>query len=318
MTEQLPQCQCPGCGEPVKTTWRICPACETRLQELTCPQCRNTVKENWKRCPECETLLVCAKCGKRLASGETNCANCSSDSRAKKDFGDVYTDPICGMEFVRVVGGMFQMGDTLNQGSEAEKVIHEVILDDYYISRYPTTQRQWCVLMDENPSNFENSDNPVEQVTWFDAQNFAHKLTSAIHKDMEFGLPSEAQWEYAARGGGKNELYAGGNDIDKVAWFEANSRGRTHPVGMKRPNGFGLYDMSGNVWEWCLDTFSPGAYGQHQKQNPVIKLPGPDRVIRGGSWNLDAWSARCARRFGFSSDLFGPGLGFRLVMMRKG
>ena len=317
MTETIFQRQCPGCGEPVKSTWRICPACETRLQALTCPQCRAAVKENWKRCPECEALLICTKCGKRLAAGETTCATCRPDARITKDLGEAYTDPVCGIAFIRVAGGLFQMGDTLNQGSDAEQAVHDVILDEYYMARYPTTQRQWCVLMDENPSNFENPDNPVEQVTWFDAQTFAHKLSSAVHKDIEFSLPTEAQWEYAARSGGKNELFAGGNEIEPLAWFEANSSGRTHPVGQKKPNGLGLYDMSGNVWEWCLDTFSSDAYHRHQKQNPVISVPGADRVIRGGSWNLDAWSARCARRFSFSSDLFGPGLGFRLVMMQK-
>jgi formylglycine-generating enzyme required for sulfatase activity len=129
-------------------------------------------------------------------------------------------------------------------------------------------------------------------------------------------LPTETQWEYAARSGGLDDLYAGGGDVDAVAWYAANSQGTTRAVGTKRPNALGLYDMSGNVWEWCRDTYQADAYGRHSPRNPVIESSGEDRVIRGGSWNLDAWSARCARRFNFRADLLGPGLGFRLVMLR--
>jgi formylglycine-generating enzyme required for sulfatase activity len=143
-----------------------------------------------------------------------------------------------------------------------------------------------------------------------------HQRPSAerLAADVRYGLPTEAQWEYAARSAGADDLYAGGDDIDAVAWYEANSQGTTHPVGQKRPNALGLYDMSGNLWEWCRDTYQPDAYDRHGGRNPVAASGGPDRVIRGGSWNLDAWSARCARRFNFRADFHGPGLGFRLVM----
>jgi formylglycine-generating enzyme required for sulfatase activity len=209
------------------------------------------------------------------------------------------------------------MGDTLGQGIENEQPVHKVTLDDFHISRYPVTQAQWTLLMNENPSEFKHADHPVEQVTWSDACDFARKLTKAVQQNVCFMLPTESQWEYAARSGGLDDLYAGGNDVDTVAWYAANSQGMTRGVGHKRPNALGLHDMSGNVWAWCRDTFQPHAYGHHSHRNPVIESIGEDRVVRGGSWNLDAWSARCARRFTFRADSWGPGLGFRLVMSSK-
>ncbi len=207
------------------------------------------------------------------------------------------------------------MGDTLNQGNEMEQRVHEVTLSDFYMTRFPITQSQWRVLMDDNPSNFRHPDNPVEQVTWTEACRYAEKLSDTTKTGVKFHLPTESQWEYAARGAGKDDLYAGGADIDSVAWYEGNSHGRSHPVGQKLPNALGLYDLSGNVWEWCQDTFHTDAYRQHKGLDPVITTSGPDRVIRGGSWNMDAWSARCARRFSFRFDFVGPALGFRLVML---
>lgn len=206
------------------------------------------------------------------------------------------------------------MGDPFDEGLGNEKPLHEVRLDAFFISRAPVTQAQWLLLMDDNPSSFQGPQHPVEQVTFDDAMDFARKLSRAHHDSFQFSLPTEAQWEFAARSGGKSERYAGGDDIDALAWYEANSQGSTHPVGVKAPNGLGLHDMSGNVWEWCLDSFDPEAYATHATQNPQVDRPGADHVIRGGSWSLDSWSARCARRFNFRADAFGPGLGFRLVM----
>jgi formylglycine-generating enzyme required for sulfatase activity len=206
------------------------------------------------------------------------------------------------------------MGDLFDHGMENELPVHQVRLDAFHMGRYPVTQDQWLRLRSDNPSRFQGGDLPVEQVTWHQALDFARLLTQAHDGRYRFDLPTEAQWEFAARSGGRSELYAGGNDIDKVAWYENNSNGRTHPVGVNMPNGLGLYDMSGNVWEWCRDTFAADAYAHHEAHNPLVDVLGADRVIRGGSWNLDAWSARCARRFNFRSDMYGAGLGFRLVM----
>jgi formylglycine-generating enzyme required for sulfatase activity len=128
-----------------------------------------------------------------------------------------------------------------------------------------------------------------------------------------FRLPTEAEWEYAARSGGRKELYAGGDDIDAVAWYAENSAGSTQPVGLKAANGLGLFDMSGNVWEWCQDIYIPGSMASAGRDRTAAPNETRDRVIRGGSWSLDDWSARCSRRFGFREDYFGAGLGFRLA-----
>jgi formylglycine-generating enzyme required for sulfatase activity len=321
MTETNAFPHCPSCGEPVQPTWRICPMCETRLQAPACPFCRKPVKENWKRCPECEALLVCPGCGGRLAAGQNRCPVCKESSaptgEAESPLPAVFTDIICDIEMVYIPGGAFQMGDTFGGGMENEQPVHTVRLDGFYIGRTTVTQAQWLQLIPDNPSKFEGDRHPVEQVTWDQARQFARLLTEAHQGRYTFDLPSEAQWEYAARSGGRQELYAGGDLIDKLGWYEANSRGRTHPAGEKEPNDLGLYDMSGNVWEWCLDSFTEDAYPRHKERNPLICENEADQVIRGGSWHLDAWSARCARRFSFPRDLMGPGLGFRLVMVPK-
>jgi formylglycine-generating enzyme required for sulfatase activity len=225
----------------------------------------------------------------------------------------VVKDQVCGLEFIPVRGGTYAMGDTLGHGIENEKPVHQVTLDDFYISRFPVTQAQWSVLMEKNPSMFQNADHPVEQVTWNSACDFARRLSQKTENKFRFMLPTEAQWEYAARSGGRDDLYAGGDDIETVAWYGVNSQGSTHRVGQKKQNAFGLFDMSGNVWEWCRDAYHADAYDRHGHHNPVVGSNGTNRVIRGGSWNLDAWSTRCARRMNFRADYFGPGLGFRLV-----
>jgi formylglycine-generating enzyme required for sulfatase activity len=169
--------------------------------------------------------------------------------------------------------------------------------------------------MAENPSRFCGDQLPVEQVSWEDAAAFVEKLRALNPGRHHLDLPTEAQWEYAARSGGRNEKFAGGLGVEQVAWYEENSGGATHPVGQKAPNGLGLYDMSGNVWEWCRDVFQDEAYRLHAPQNPVVTGRGEERVIRGGSWSLDSWSARCARRSSCPAGFSGPALGFRLVLI---
>ncbi len=316
MSQTPPPSVCPGCHEPVQSHWRICPMCETRLQALVCPACAEPVKENWKRCPNCEAPLLCPHCRRRLARGQTTCPQCGPQEQSIEPVQAAahFTDAICGIEMVRVPGGCFQMGDTFGQGMPTEQPVRAVTLDDYYMGRFVVTQGQWLRLVPENPSRHVDPKRPVEQVDWEQAVAFARHLTEAHQGRYRFDLPSEAQWEYAARSGGKQELYAGGDRIDALAWYEANSQGQTQPVGTKAPNGLELYDMSGNVWEWCRDHFVEDAYSRPGGRNPVVTAKTPDRVIRGGSWHLDAWSARCARRFSCPQDFFGPGLGFRLVM----
>ncbi len=258
---------------------------------------------------------MCRQCNTRMMPGQSLCVRCEPEQTDEQAKMAVIKEPVCGIEFVLVQGGSYAMGDTLDQGIENEQPVHQVALDDFYISRFPVTQAQWSVLMEKNPSMFQHADHPVEQVTWEDAGDFAHRLSQRSEKQHRFILPTEAQWEYAARSGGRDDLYSGGSDIDALAWYELNSQGSTQPAGQMKPNGLGLFDMSGNVWEWCRDTYQEDAYGRHGRRNPVAKSAGTNRVIRGGSWNLDAWSARCSRRLSFRANYFGPGLGFRLVML---
>ena len=306
--------KCPSCGEGVQPGWKICPFCETRLQAVVCPLCRAQVQPDWRRCPHCEALLICPRCAARIPQAMTRCPGCGDGREDVSVPPESYTEEICGMEMVFIAAGTFEMGDIFGEGVANELPVHTVRLEAFHIGRCPVTQSQWMRLQSENPSRFKGGDLPVEQVTWDQARDFARQLTRAHNGRFRFDLPTEAQWEFAARSGGRNELYAGGTDIDKLAWYENNSSGRSHPVGANRPNGLGLYDMSGNVWEWCRDTFVADAYTRHHTRDPLVDAVGADRVIRGGSWNLDAWSARCARRFSFRSDMFGSGLGFRLVM----
>ncbi len=231
--------------------------------------------------------------------------------------GKPYTDPATGMRFVFVPGGTFSMGDTFDEGVEDEKPVHEVRLSDFYMAICPVTQAQWKCLMTENPSAFVGDDHPVEQVRLLDVQTFIDKLNAVSDSALLFDLPSEAQWEYAARSGGKAQLYAGDQDPEAVAWYQDDQIGGTAPVTHKAPNDLGIYDMSGNVWEWCRDIYYPQAYLNHSALDPVITEGGTDRVIRGGSWHLDAWSARCSRRFRFDPELFGPALGFRVVANKR-
>jgi formylglycine-generating enzyme required for sulfatase activity len=304
---------CPSCGEPIQPHWKICPACETRLISPTCPRCGQPVKENWKRCPECEAYLVCSNCGRRLPAGSRVCPQCQSQPEVAEAPASRVIDSVTGIEFLLIPGGRFMMGDTFGDGFENELPVHEVELSPVYIAKYPVTQGQWLRVMPTNPAAFEGEERPVEQVSWTDVQTFLQKLADLNQARHPYRLPTEAEWEYAARSGGRAEKYAGGDQVESLAWFDENSDGETHPVGLKRPNGLGLYDMSGNVWEWCQDLFDGNAYTKHSVKKPVITAGGPDRVIRGGSWNLDAWSVRCARRFGFPPDYLGPGLGFRLA-----
>jgi formylglycine-generating enzyme required for sulfatase activity/serine/threonine protein kinase len=236
---------------------------------------------------------------------------------------NTWKDPITGMEFVWVPGGTFLMGGGHWAGGAVEgreKPVHEVKMDGFWLGKYEVTQGQWEQIRGRNPAHFKKGDTyPVEKVSWLEAQEFIKSLNNQSSETDTFSLPTEAQWEYAARSGGKEELYAGGNSIDEFAWHGGNSGASTHPVGQKRPNGLGIYDMSGNVWEWCEDTFSDGAYSRHQQHNPVLRdsQAGNWRVIRGGSWPLPPNSARTTYRGRTDPQFRGDHIGFRLVRIES-
>jgi formylglycine-generating enzyme required for sulfatase activity len=173
---------------------------------------------------------------------------------------------------------------------------------NFYIGKYPVTQKQWRAVMGDNPSYFKGEDNPVEQVSWYDCNLFISKLNRMYGR--KFRLPKEKEWEFAARGGNMSRKYtfSGGNSLDSVGWYKNNSRQKTHPVGQLKPNELGIYDMSGNVWEWCEDLYQPSE---------------PNRVFRGGSWLNEEYSCNVCIEYSRSCntpDYKKHNLGFRLVM----
>lgn len=220
------------------------------------------------------------------------------------------------IEMVKVEGGTFMMGATpeMKNSWTEERPIHQVTLtNDYYIGKYEVTQSLWCALMDNNPSYFKGDNLPVEQVSWDDCQKFINKLNDITGR--KFRLPTEAEWEYAARGGKKSRgyQYSGSNKISDVAWYSSNSEHKTQPVGLKLANELGLYDMSGNVDEWCFDRF--GFYSALSQTNPLGADDGICRVYRGGSWEQTAGFCRSSDRsnYGTSKNRI-YNLGFRLAL----
>lgn len=181
------------------------------------------------------------------------------------------------------------------------------------MSRFEITQGVWEKIMGDNPSRFKKGDNyPVEQVSWNQAQKFMKKLT--VEGGYTPRLPTEAEWEYSARGGGRKELYSGGNDPSVLGWYEKNNGGSTHPVGQKIPNAYGLYDMSGNVWEWCQDLYSTDSFIKKPENSPDNKGISLFRVRRGGSWDLSHRYIRSIFRGRYPADLNFESNGFRVVL----
>ena len=216
---------------------------------------------------------------------------------------------------VYVSSGTFTMGGTSEQGSDAyddEKPTHNVTLSSYYICKYEVTQALWRAVMGSNPSNFKGDNLPVECVSWNDCQTFINRLNS--YTGRNFRLPTEAEWEFAARGGNysRHYKYSGSNYIGDVAWYDDNSGNRTHPVGTKQPNELGLYDMSGNVYEWCSDWY--GSYSSYSQSDPTGPNSGSYRVKRGGSWGGGAGFCRSSSRNYFTPGFGSYDLGLRLVL----
>ena len=218
------------------------------------------------------------------------------------------------IEMVRVEAGTFTMGATPEMKDPFlwEEPAHQVTLtNDYYIGKYEVTQALWKAVMGNNPSGFKGDDLPVEQVSWDDCQEFISKLNSITGKT--FRLPTEAEWEYAARGGKKSRgyQYSGSNNLSEVAWYTENSGSKTHAVGSKQANELGIYDMAGNVSEWCQDWW--GYYSSSLQINPTGANSGSDRVRRGGYWG-DYDDCRSSCRFCIAPGSRFMNLGFRLIL----
>ena len=215
---------------------------------------------------------------------------------------------------VKVEGGTFRMGSTKY---DDEKPVHSVRLSDYSIGKCEVTQEEWIAVMGNNPSYYKGDNKPVEQVSWNDCQEFIKKLNELT--GLQFRLPTEAEWEYAARAGNKSQgyKYSGSNTIGNVAWYRKNSEKNTHQVGTKAPNELGIYDMTGNVCEWCNDWYNSSYYSSSPATNPTGPTTGSYRVKRGGSWLSSAQDCRVSYRSIDYPDYRDNGIGFRLAHSLK-
>ncbi|MBD5397843.1 formylglycine-generating enzyme family protein [bacterium] len=238
-----------------------------------------------------------------------------------------YTETTFGinMEMVYVKGGEFIMGMTPEQewdypDSIIKKYIRKTKLDSYHIGKYEVTQAQWKAVMESDAeptySSGKGDDYPVYYVSWNEAQEFCKKLSEQTGK--KYVLPTEAMWEYAARGGvhETKTQFAGSNDIAEVAWYNGNSNHTAHPVGKKKANALGIYDMSGNVWEWCSDWWTFG-YDKADDYNPQSSIDTKTRVHRGGCWFDDTVNCRVSDRRGYTSSSRSFELGFRVACSSK-
>jgi len=207
---------------------------------------------------------------------------------------------------IRLSGGTFMMGSESSEAYPEEKPVHQVTLSGFEIGKYEVTQAEWVAVMGSNPSFFKGDRLPVEQLSWDDVQTYIQKLNTITKKN--YRLPTEAEWEYACRAGTTGDRYG---ELNSIAWYSDNSGGRTHDVGGKAPNGFGLYDMLGNVFEWCADWY--GEYSAESVTNPKGPSSGVHRVLRGGSWLQEAVAARASfRNLHVPSHAYDL-LGFRLA-----
>jgi len=257
------------------------------------------------------TLLLIASTNPVQAADKTSVAAIVGSPA----LGQTATDPVTGMEFVLVKGGCFKMGSAI--GVDDEMPVHDVCVSDFYLGKFEVTQKQWELVMKNNPSHFKTCgpNCPVESVSWEESQAFIKKLNALSKK--KYRLPTEAEWEYAARNGGKDEVYAGTSDaknLGEFAWVAENSGDTTHPVGQKKANGLGLYDMTGNVDEWCQDWYASDYYKTSLKVNPKGPTAGEERASRGGAYDFDSWRARSAHRCKFEPGFRENLRGLRLLL----
>jgi formylglycine-generating enzyme required for sulfatase activity/serine/threonine protein kinase/outer membrane biosynthesis protein TonB len=217
------------------------------------------------------------------------------------------------IDLVLISPGEFMMGS--EEGEAVEKPVHKVkITQAFYIAKFPVTQAQYQKVMLKNPSEFKGENLPVEMVKFTDAEEFCKKAAAATGKAMR--LPTEAEWEYACRAGTSTRYYTGdhGPDVEPAVWHKGNSGGKTHAVGEKKPNAWGLYDMEGNVWEWCRDWFDGEYYAKSPLEDPTGAAQGTVRALRGGAWRCDAWDCRSSARIGGNTDATLSYIGFRVVV----
>jgi formylglycine-generating enzyme required for sulfatase activity len=258
-----------------------------------------------------------------------------NDSSPSPGAGPGETRTVPEIEMVQLPRGQFTMGDK----DEVDANPHEVVVSSFYVDKYLVTQEQYQTVMRDNPSRWKGAKNPVEQVRWSDAARFCNERSRLEGLepcyDLEtweckfdtngYRLPTEAEWEYACRAGTKTAYFFGNNPskLANYAWFDRNSGGHTQPVGQKRPNPWGLYDMCGNVWQWCNDFYKVDYYQESPKENPRGPKDGESKVVRGGAWRFSDQNCRSGYRYnenpGYADVCFGYDIyGFRCVRNASG
>lgn len=295
--------KCPYCNQEHPDGFQFCPATGKKLDQLKACTLNPGCPDHGKQILPLDSMF-CPTCGCKL---ENNTKQVNED-RSKVSFaiGSV------SFNMIKVEGGTFKMGSTTGEGRE--RPVHEVTLSPYYIGETQVTQALWTEVMGENPSDFIGDNKPVNRVNWFDCEHFIKKLNEITNQKFRF--PTEAEWEFSARGGKKSKgyEYAGSNKIEDVAWFDDNSNGEVHQITKKKPNELGIYDMSGNVWEWCQDWGERGYYKKSPNKDPQGPSSGTSRVVRGGGRNSIAGNCRIAYRNFNSPDNKRSSIGLRLVL----
>ena len=308
--------KCKTCGLPIGR-------CQYKGKHPTKPKQDPKPKAKCKTCGK--TIDKCQYGGKHPSRQSGNSGNSGSSAGMSQSQRDRILSEL-EANMVWVEGGTFKMGATSEQGSAAnsdEKPDHQVTLSGFHICKYEVTQELWQAVMgttvrqqrDKADPSFslkgEGANYPMYYISWEECQTFVNKLYQLTGK--RYRLPTEAEWEYAARGGNRPHgcRYAGSNNLADVAWYIDNSGSTTHPVGQKSPNSLGLYDMSGNVWEWCQDWF--GSYSSGSQTNPTGPSSGSSRVFRGGCWNGNARLCRVSYRHCITPSYRHYNLGLRLA-----
>jgi formylglycine-generating enzyme required for sulfatase activity len=297
---------CHSCGTLLKDNYFKCKNCG----EINCNNCQDIEKRGW--CLECRDI---SGEGMPTAAKSALTSNFEIEQyRNKKPF-SIFENSL-GMKFVLIPPGTFMMGSPPDESDPLDgELLHKVTLTkSFYMQTTPVTQAQWESVMEINRSHFKDSggDCPVEDVSWDDAKEFISRVNKKEISE-KYRLPTEAEWEYACRAGSTTAYCFGDSEanLSEYAWYKINSEDRTHPVGQKKPNAWGLYDMHGNVLEWCQDWWRD--YPSGSVTNPSGNLSGWNRVLRGGCWYKGAEFCRSAVRIGGSPGKFDYDRGFRLA-----